>query len=349
MVVKGQVTLKEISQRLGLGVSTVSEVLNNKSIRCKPTTRQRILELADELNYRPNIAAKSLTSQKTNTIGLVASSLSLGLNEIEQVCWDAGYTMSVTATHLDLDKQSEILMQLRQKYVDGTILIDPLPECQVINELQHDSYPVVIVSESIDYKDVDTFLMNIKGGVELAVKHLVQLGHRRIAATFSPSQWAFGTLRDQGWREGLKEELGIEPEDEWYIPLTTAKPKGGVYSIAYDAAEEFTRRFKKNDARRPTALYTSVDEVAVGAIRAFHDAGWRVPEDISVIGMMALELGRYCQPPVTSVDIEHRECRTQAIKHLLKVVCGEQGDPRPVVERFGIRLVKRDSTCEPPF
>jgi DNA-binding LacI/PurR family transcriptional regulator len=343
------VTLKEMSKRLGLGMSTVSEVLNNKPIRCKDSTKKRIHDLARKLNYRPNIVAKSLTNQKTMTVGLVTSSLAMDLNEIENMCWGAGYSMNVTATHLDLEKQTETLHRLRQKHVDGAILIDPLPGCDVIQSLANSGYPMVIIGYEMHYPSVTTFKIDTKGGTKQAVRHLIDLGHRRIAAIFSPGIYGSSSLRDEGWREALNEDLGIVPDDDWFVPLDAEHKHTGVYSWAYEAAQEFMRRFIKNDAGRPTAIYTSVDEVAIGAIQAFHEAGWRVPEDISIIGLMGLEIGRYCRPSITSVDIEHLTCRKEAMKYLLKRLRDDEETPKSICTEFGARLVKRQSTSEPPF
>ena len=349
MAANRPVTLKEISHQLGLGMSTVSEVLNNKPIRCKPSTRKRILDLAHELNYRPNIVAQSLTSQKTKTIALVTTSLFMELDEIEQICWGGGYTMNVTATHLNHDKQRGILAQLRQRHVDGAMLIEPLPDCEMIAELGREKYPLVVVDNELSYPQLDMFMPDIKGGVKAATKHLIALGHRRIAATFARSPYAFSTLRKEGWREGISEELGIEPPEQWLVALKPDYHSDEVYSMAYEAAGEFMRRFGKDDTGRPTAVFCSADEVAVGMIHGFYDAGWRVPEDISVIGMMALEAGRYCRPPVTSVDIEHRKCRKEAIKRLFRLVMDGQVGSEPVQTKFGVHLVERASTARPPF
>jgi len=337
-------TLKYLSKRLGLGVSTVSQVLNNKDFRCAPETRRRVLAMAEELNYRPNVAARSLRNQRTHTIGLVAAGLAMELDVIELVCWKAGYTLSVTATHYNLEKQSEILRQLRQKHVDGMVLMDPLPDDPAIQELLEEHYPLVIVDAWDSYHQVSTFINDTEAGVRHAVEYLGELGHRRIAAVFADSPLPHSRLRNRGWREGVQ-QLGGQVCEDWYIPLAAKDLHADNYDSAYEAGEEFMRRFSRNDPDRPTAVYASADEVAVGLIKAFLEGGWTVPDDISIIGTNASAVGKHCVVPVTSVDVQHIRCRTEAVEHLLAILNEEAELHPPVKRRFAPKLVVRASTA----
>ena len=345
MAKTGTVTLRELSHSLGLSTATVSQVLNDRPIRCSDTTRQRILRQAKKLNYRPNLVAKSLISQRTGTIGVLAQGFALDFAVLENICREAGYTMAVMATHLDVNKQAEILQQIRGRYIDGVMLLNPLPGCQVIDELQAEGYPMVITCQQLCYPRVDSFLQDQAGAVRLAVEHLVQLGHHRIGSIFSDALHGFSRLRDQGWRQGLQ-AAGIVPDERWHIPLNRDYGRSGVFEAGYAAAGEYLRRFEHQKSEsRPTAMYTSTDEVAVGFIAGLREAGWDVPKDVSVVGMMALEVGRYCQVPVTSVDVQYRLARVEGLKHLLNLVEGNSSDSRPMLRRFPAMLVKRESTC----
>ncbi len=342
------VTLKQISQYTGVGISTVSQVLNNRPVRCTPQTRKLIIETAKQLGYVPDIIGRSLRGKKTHTIGLIAPSLELELSELEHKCWQAGYCLYTAATHNDPKKQSEIITQFKQRRTDGLILFYPLPDSEVINTLIEEKYPFVIVDITIPYPQANTFYTDIKGSVRGAINYLYDLGHRRIAAIFSQSNFPHSILRMRGWKGALRDK-GIEPDDNWYISLPQMEMHAYVYHSAYKAGKEFAKRFSKNDPTRPTAIYTAVDEVAIGVISALRDVGWDVPKDVSVIGMHALDVGQFAQVPITSVDVYHRRCRYQALEYLLDTLSEGAKQNIPVHRRFPFRIIERKSTAPPPF
>ncbi len=340
------VTLKDISRSVGVGISTVSQVLNHKPVRCAPQTRELIAKTAKELGYIPNIIGRSLRSKKTHSIGLIAPALALELDEIEFECWHKGYCLNISATHNSPDKQDEILMQFRQRHTDGVLIFQPVPGSELIKSLASENYPLVIVDVDILYPQADTFYVDLEGCVRYAVEYLLTLGHKRIAAIFSESNFPHTKLRRKGWISALT-DAGIEPAGNWYIPLAVNEIYSSVYKSAYDTGKEFIKRFKKNDPNRPTAIYTAVDEVAVGVISAFRNTGWDIPRDISVIGMHALEIGKFTNPKITSVDVHHRQCRKDALKHLLSRVSGTCSESLPVYRKFPFEIVEGESTAPP--
>ncbi len=350
MAKSGTMTLQKLSRSLGVSVTTVSQVLNDRPIRCSDATRQRILSQAQKLNYRPNLVAKSLISRRTGTIGVLAQGFALDFEVLDKICREAGYSMAVRAAHGDVDKQAEILYEMRRMYIDGVMLLNPLPGCRVIDELQAEGYPMVVVGvDQGDYAQLDRFLIDTESAVELAVRHFVELGHRRIGAIFSGNPKGYSALRDQGWRQGLQ-AAHIVPDEQWYIPLDRDRGRSGVFEAGYAAAVEYLRRFEhQKNKSRPTAMYTSTDEVAVGFIAGLRGAGWDVPQDVSVVGMMALEVGRFCQVPVTSVDVQHKRVRVEGLEHLLSLIDDKYKGLRPVCRQLPAALVRRESTCADPF
>lgn len=345
---KNRITLKGMSEQLGLGISTVSTVLNGKHVRCRPETTQKILQLAKQLNYRPNLLAKSLKQQKTNTIGLISPGLEMQLSRIEQKCWEAGYNLNITATHYNQQKQTEIIIRLRQQGVDGLLVFYPLPGCSEFAEQISENYPIVVVDNVNHYSNIDTFIVDINAGTFKAIQHLIELGHTKIAAVFSASTLSFSKLREKGWKEGLK-TIGVNPPENWFIPLGSQGSDASAFLSGKLAGIEFVRRFAKDDHKRPTAIYCSVDEVAIGVIEALLEKGWKVPHDVSVIGMQAMEMGQYSKVPVTSIDIQHIQARFAAVDHLLNRVRGMYENSRPSCQTFNTCLVKRESTAQPPF
>lgn len=347
----GNVTLKEICEMAGVGKTTASRVLNNKPVRCRAETREKILRLAREFNYRPSTLAQSLRKGKTNTVGLVAPLLSVEMDHIEHAYRKLGYSLSVMSTQPDYMHQSECLLGMQQRGVDGLHVISPAPGDPTITSLQEQGFPMVISCIDVAYPEVDTFFCDLTTGTRMLMDHLIQLGHRRIAGVIQlDSNKPSAVKRYEGWKQGL-ERIQVIPQRNWCIQLEFSKEEAyyTVYRHGYEAGLEFIRRFAKDDNSRPTAVYTPVDEVAVGMISAFTENGWKVPQDISIVGMHALEVGRYCQVPVTSVDIDHIASYLDGIEHLVKLIEGKCEADRPFYKRYVPKLVERSSTAKPAF
>jgi DNA-binding LacI/PurR family transcriptional regulator len=348
--VQKAVTLSDIGKEVGLSVATVSQVLNGKSGRYSKVTRGRVIEVARNLNYKPNMAARSLKTQKTLTIGLVVPVLSMELDEVEEICASKGYTLSLAVSHNDPGRQHDKILELRQKHVDGIVLVHPRKDCKAVEQLRAEGYPLVISDVAVNYPEVDTFLIDLKGSIRVAVQHLVDLGHHRIASILSQSDSHYSQLRYKYWKEETVNR-GFDSYEDWCFPLErmpypVAK---SIYHSSYQSARMFLERFEKDDPLRPTAIMAITDRVAMGAIKAFEEAGWRIPEDISIISAEATEMGRFCSTPLTSIEINHVKCRSEALIHLISLTSGEDKGSRPARRTFGLELVYGQSTSRPCF
>ena len=285
------VRLKELAHYLGLNPSTISVVLNDTPGRSIPDeTRKRIKEAAKQFNYQPNLLARSFRSRRTLTLGILVPELGDGyhtavMTGVGDYLVNAGY-FYFTAHHRHRPNLIEqYSKQLVAKGAEGLICID--------TALEHSlSVPVVAVAGHRHIQGVTNVVLDHRRAAELTLTHLYSLGHRRIA--FMRGQ-PFSSDSDDRWR-GIVEvgnELGIEIRPELTVQLNRdiSSPELGypVVQQLFDGKRKFT------------ALVCFNDIAAIGAIRAIHDLGLRVPDDISVIGFDDIKAAAYISPNLTTI------------------------------------------------
>jgi DNA-binding LacI/PurR family transcriptional regulator len=285
------VRLKELAHYLGLNPSTISVVLNDTPGRSIPDeTRKRIKEAAKQFNYQPNLLARSFRSRRTLTLGILVPELGDGyhtavMTGVGDYLVNAGY-FYFTAHHRHRPNLIEqYTKQLVAKGAEGLICID--------TALEHSlSVPVVAVAGHRHIQGVTNVVLDHRRAAELTLTHLHSLGHRRIA--FMRGQ-PFSSDSDDRWR-GIVEvgnELGIEIRPELTVQLNRdiSSPELGypVVQQLFDGKRKFT------------ALVCFNDIAAIGAIRAIHDLGLRVPDDISVIGFDDIKAAAYISPNLTTI------------------------------------------------
>jgi LacI family transcriptional regulator len=285
------VRLKELAHYLGLNPSTISVVLNDTPGRSIPDeTRKRIKEAAKQFNYQPNLLARSFRSRRTLTLGILVPELGDGyhtavMTGVGDYLVNAGY-FYFTAHHRHRSNLIEqYSKQLVAKGAEGLICID--------TALEHSlSVPVVAVAGHRHIQGVTNVVLDHRRAAELTLTHLYSLGHRRIA--FMRGQ-PFSSDSDDRWR-GIVEvgnELGIEIRPELTVQLNRdiSSPELGypVVQQLFDGKRKFT------------ALVCFNDIAAIGAIRAIHDLGLRVPDDISVIGFDDIKAAAYISPNLTTI------------------------------------------------
>ena len=285
------VRLKELAHYLGLNPSTISVVLNDTPGRSIPDeTRKRIKEAAKQFNYQPNLLARSFRSRRTLTLGVLVPELGDGyhtavMTGVGDYLVSAGY-FYLTAHHRHRANLIEqYSKQLVAKGAEGLICID--------TALEHSlSVPVVAVAGHRHIKDVTNVVLDHRRAAELTLTHLYSLGHRRIA--FMRGQ-PFSSDSDDRWH-GIVEvsrELGLEIRPELTVQLNRdiSSPE-----LGYPVVQQL---FDGN--RKFTALVCFNDIAAIGAIRAIHDLGLRVPDDISVIGFDDIKAAAYISPNLTTI------------------------------------------------
>ena len=332
------VNLKGLAEHLGLSPATISLVLNDapgaKSISV--TTRQRVLEAAKKFNYRPNPIARSLRMRHSYTVGVIVPEFSEGyftmlMNGIEEYLLQSGYLHFVVSHQGKKDLIDEYPGLLTQRSVDGFLLVNTSLNQKV-------SAPVVSISGHRIMKGVTNVQMDHDRAALLALKHLYDLGHRRIAfmkgqphALDSESRWD-GIL-------AMAREVGLTMDEKLcvYLNVNSWSPELG-YPIIGDLLSR-TRDF--------TAVFCFNDIAAIGAIRAIADCGLRCPQDVSIIGFDDIASAAYHVPRLTTVRQPLRRMGEVAVQILLKRIESPE-EPYPDTVMFQPELIVRESTGPAP-
>jgi len=329
-----RVTLRDVAAAAGVSVQTVSRVVNERPDVAEGT-RHSVREAIARLGYRPNVAARSLVSQRTRTLGVISFPMQDYflpdlLTSLEREARERGYVCMFSFAEGDSDDFPRLFDLLVDRGVDGVVLLAPGLLSVRPREIP---VPVVSLAHPIEHQrvlniDVD----NVDGGY-LAVSHLVGLGHRRIGIVAGVAARKAGNERNEGARRALS-EAGLE--------LADSSETSHQWSI--DAGYRATHALLE---RRPdlTALFCHSDTLALGAYRALHELGLSVPRDISVVGYDDLPICGFMSPPLTSVQ----QPRESLGRLLARMIVGAIEHPTVLDEQILIktRLIVRDSTAPP--
>jgi DNA-binding LacI/PurR family transcriptional regulator len=332
------VSLKVLSNHLGLSVAAISRVLSaSPAARSIPqATQDRILAAAEMLNYRPNLFARSLRNRRSQTIGVLVPEVSEGyatlvLSGIEHHLLQEDYFYFLVSHHHreEMIQRSQRLFQNRA--VEGIIAVDTLLRDRW-------AVPTVTVSGHHEPKGVTNILLNHRLAAELAVDHLSGLGHRRLAFIKGQRFSSDTKARWRGIREVMKKKrLTIFPE-------LVAQLEGDLPS--HEPGYLATQRLLAG-GEPFTALFAFNDVSAIGAIKALREAGFRVPQGISVVGFDDIQSAAFQNPGLTTVRQPLRTMGTLAAQAVLRQI----GAPASAVHARQIvvdpELVVRESTCPP--
>lgn len=332
-----RVTAADVARKAGVSQPTVSLVLSgNPKARVADGTRQRIIQAARELGYRPNRLAQGLVTRRSYAIGLVvpgfANPAYVGVIQgAERVAAEAGYAVLLCDTaQLPIDRH---LDALRDRQIDG-VVIDAVDAAALTPEGLAGLNVVLVDQPSDRWSSVTS---DADGAGALAARHLLELGHRDVAFIGPAADVHLFRRRERGFFRTLRES-GVEARNEWLrrAPATVA---GGLAAMRALLASR----------RRPTAVFCANDLVALGAHKACAAAGVRVPADCSILGCDDIELGTLVTPELSTIAIPQRELGARAVRLLLRQL--EAGAPSagpPVTQQLAVRLVPRGSTGPVP-
>lgn len=314
-------TMADVARRAGVSVSTVSHVVNNTRI-VKSSTREAIHEAIRELGYTRNAVARSLVTASTNTVGLAICISKPYFVEIiaaiENAMWGAGYTLLLADTHDDATLELQVVEALRQRRVDG-LLIAPVggEDSATLHELLRLGVPTVLVDRfaSDQFDQVGT--ENRDATAEL-VRHMTELGHRRIGMVSGLPGLRTTEERVDGYRDGL-EAAGLE-----FDPLLV----GSGRSDAVLAERVVYQLLSIKDP--PTALVVANNLMAIGAFRALGRRGVKVPEDIAFASFDDFEWAEFVRPRLTTIAQPIEQIGTEAASLMLTRISDPKQEPRAV-------------------
>lgn len=339
-----RVSIKDVALEAGVSTSTVSYVLNRKpSETISPETTQRVLKAAELLHYVPNLNARSLTSRRTNLIGVVIPQTEPGkefmfanpfygelLSSIEYNARKAGYHLLLSGPE---PNQSYVNIA-RNRGVDGIIIVGSYLS-KSLNELHELSVPIVLIDTYVKDPVFHTIGIDDRLGGEMATRYLIERGHRQIA-------FVAGNVSEQGVMQ--KRFLGyMDALGKAGIPMNEQRLYLGnvAFDFALTVPDEMARR-----GWAETAAFTAADILGVGLVKGLRRLGKRVPDDFSIVGFDDLDLARMCDPSLTTVHQDISQKGAVAVQMILNAAAGQAGKQEEILP---VRLIERDSVAEKPM
>lgn len=334
-MVKSRVTLHDVAALAGVSHQTVSRVINN-STAVRPETRGKVEAAINELGYRPNIIARSMVSGKTRTLGCISPDLTnyVFAQIIESAQMEAnrqGFFI-LTASAPTPKEFKPLLDELLNRWVDGFMILNPKDDDRhaLLEPLHKKNIPVVFIKNSDDEEQVPFVVCNDKKGGYLAAKHLIELGHTKIATVLGPRNEECTNDRLDGFHQAL-EEAGVSPDIDLQIDGNWTAGSG------FQAAAKLL-----NTNKEFTAVFTHNDRMAAGLIRGLREAGYRVPEDFSVIGYDDIPMAAFFDPPLTTIQQPLEQFGKQAARIIIEAIDTPKKDHEQVW--LSPRLIER-KTC----
>lgn len=326
--------MADVARLAGVSHQTVSRVVNNAA-HIRPETRVRVLEAIDRLGYRPNTSARALVRGRTGIIGVIATAaVEYGPTSIqrsvEQAAADAGlFASAVNLAELTAESLAKAVDHLRTLGVEAIVVVAAHDEALSVVRGLRPGVPIVIAQGDLG-RDGAGIGVDQLAGARAATRHLVELGHREIVHVTGPLDWAEARARLEGYRESMF-EADLRPGPP--VPGDWSSESGYQAGLAICGRPEVT------------AVFCANDQMALGLLRALHEGGRRVPDDVSVVGFDDIPEAAYLVPPLTTVRQDFAAVGRRAIALVQQRVAGTEADPVPLLVP---ELVVRASTERPP-
>jgi LacI family transcriptional regulator len=337
-----QVTIKDIARELGISPSTVSRALKDHP-DISPETKKAVNELAEKLNYQPNIVALSLRQSKTNTLGVIIPEIvhfffSTVISGIEDVAYSAGYNVILTQSNESSQREMTDMKALFNSRVDGMLLSlsRETTNFDHIESMMAKGVPMVFFDRVYDHPNTSKVIVDDLSGAKEATLHLIEQGCKRIAHIEGSPNLEITKQRLEGYLEALKEK-NIPVDRDLIIPCPDPSIEGGKL-----AAEKILAM-----SNVPDGIFATNDPVAMGAMQAIRAKGLKIPQDIAVVGFSNWLFSSMTDPPLSSVDQPGFEMGQEATKLLIRQIetkSKEDIDPKPETKILKTKLVVRESS-----
>ncbi len=323
--------IAEVAKLAGVSSATVSRALANPDIVSK-TTRDRVLAAVRRTGYTPNVAARNLRARRSHMVLVVVPNIENPffaevLRGIDETLSRRGYGLIIANLDNSPYKESRYVDLASAGQVDGVLLL-----CGHIlkgpnRTLLDSDVPIVAACEIIPGGRFPQVEVDNRKAARAAVRHLVELGHRRIGYVSGPSANVLDKARRAGFRDALADGKATIWEGDFTFAAGTAAG---------------TAMLKLATNERPTAIFAANDEMAIGVLKTVRAAGLRVPDDLSIVGFDAIEYADYCEPALTTVHQPRREIGSRAAELLVEAMAGNS--PEPIAVTLEAQLLIRQST-----
>lgn len=316
-------TLEEVAQLAGVSRSTVSRVINDHpSVR--PETRERVWQAIRQSGYQPHAVARSLVTNRTQIIGMIIPEtvttlftdpfFPLLLRGATEACNAHHYQLLLSLFNDSVDREEMYQRVLRRGYLDGVIVASASLNDPLVPALLRDRIPFISVgrypNEKVHYIDVDNL-----GGAQMAVEHLIRLGHQRIATITGPLDMVSGQDRLEGYRQALKAHR--IPVEEELIVEGDYTENGGMAAM------------QRLLSASPDAVFVASDMMAIGALKALRQAGWQVPQDIALVSFDDVPIASAIEPALTTIRQPIERMGSLAVEMLLSRLESSAGKEAP--------------------
>lgn len=334
---KNNVTIKDVAKLAGVSISTVSRVINDS----KPVTdevKQRVLDVIKETGYVPNPLARSLVTKKSKLIGVIVPEVSDSfvneiLNGIEAVSKMYDYDILLVNTYSDKEQELESIKLLKTKQVEGIVMLSWILDEDHVNAMKESRIPAIYISKTARNYDIYTVSTSNEDATYDMTEYLIKNGHEDIAFIMtSKEETILERERRTGYERALKDNnIKI---DEKLIKYGLTDYEGG-----YNSMKELIE-----DKIIPSAVFVTGDEAAVGAINAIFDAGYSVPEDISVAGFNDTKLAKIYRPKLTTVFQPLFDMGAVSIRALIKIINGDTVEEKKI--ELPYQIMERESVAK---
>jgi LacI family transcriptional regulator len=327
-------SIKDVAKEAGVSIATVSRVLNDVDV-VNEETKKKVTEAIKKLDYRPNIVARSLKTQKTRTIGIVVPDISNQfypeiVRGAEDVANIYNYNVILCNTDLDSEKEVEYLRVLKEKMVDGVIYMSNSMEDQIIATLDNLKLPTVLVETNSKNSDFPSVTIDNEKAAYDATTYLIKKGNKKIAYVgVNPDLANARGLRFLGYKKAL-EDNGIEYDDE-LVQFGGLKATDGR-----DGMEVIINKVKKIDA-----AFCCSDEIAMGVINTLREKGINVPEQVDVIGFENIYASSIYYPKLTTIEEPMYDMGSVGMRMLIKLVNKKEIEQEHYILDY--KLIERDS------
>ena len=307
-------TIKDVARKAGVSTATVSRALNNVG-PVDEETRQRVRMAARKLNYIPNALGRSLSTKRTNAIGLLLPDLfgeffSEILRGSDQTAQQSDFHLLVSSSHTNKEELRTALRIMRGR-VDGLVIMSPYVDRETLNQNLPQSLPVVLLNCQVDSDGFDTITIDNFEGARNMTEHLLSHGHKRIAIITGTEGNFDASERLRGYRAALHGH-GVSFDPTLQVSGEFSEATG------YAAVKNLLSL-----ASRPTAIFASNDSMAIGALSALRDEHIQLPEEMALAGFDDVPIASYLTPTLTSVQMGIHDLGVQAIQTAVHAACNK--------------------------
>ena len=333
-------TLRDVADAAGVHPATASRALNPSTRGLvNAETARRVMRIAESLGYRANPIARGLKTAKSGTVGLIIPDLTNPLfppivRGIEDVLEPAGYSGLIANTDNDPDRERALISSLRSRQVEGLVIATAMLDHPLVEEMRQQGVLMVMVNRRPEGVDVSSVSPDDATGIDLAVRHLAELGHTRIAHLAGPLTTSTGIARARAFRSAVR-DLRLDDDESLTVECSYWSEEAGAEALQamLDAGTEFT------------AIVAGNDLIALGCYDVFAERGIDCPGEVSVVGFNDMPFLDKLRPPLTTVAIPHHQIGVEAARLLLEAIAEPDRPARSVL--LPLTLVVRGSTAPP--